>query len=153
MNGTIKGLVAIAALAGAVACGDAASPTDALVEPGAALMGRTTNSTTLTFSYTQTWDVAQTQSASGGIGVIDFAGSEMTPSPCYDVTAAHSQRNSTITVTVTGIYNGQPCIQELTNNDYIGQVAGLAPGTYTLTVVHDVGGSRSTAFTGGVTVQ
>jgi hypothetical protein len=152
MNGTIKQLVAIAALAGAVACGDAASPTQSLVEPGSAAFAQAPSGT-LTFSSTQSYETAQPQSASGSVGGIDFAGSVTTGTPCVNVTATHSGRTGSVTVTVNAAPSGGGCIQVITNNNYTGRVSGLAPGSYTFTVIHSVGGSSSTAYSGSVTVQ
>lgn len=153
MKGTIKGLVAIVALAGAAACSDAMPTESSFAEaPGAAALARTNS--TLTFSSTQSYESETPQTATGGVGGIDFTGNLWTGNPCVTVTASHSERTGSVTVTVTAAPNGSGgCIQVITNNNYTGRVSGLAPGAYTFTVVHDRAGTRETAFAGTVVVS
>ena len=153
MNGTIKGLVAVAALFGTIACSDA-SPTGAnLTAPEAPRLARPGSGSTLTFSYTQSYETATPQTASGATGAINFTGSIWTGNPCVDVTATHNSSTGNVTVTVAAAPNGSACIQVITNNNYTGSVSGLAPGSYNFTVVHKRGNTSETAFTGNVTVS
>lgn len=153
MNGTIKGLVAIAALFTTVACSDASPTEPTLTAPGAAAFAKPgSGAGTLSFTSTQDYSNSTPQTATGGTGAIDFTGSLTTGTPCYDVTASHSG-SSTITVTVTAAPTGGGCIQVVTNNNYTGRISGLAAGTYGFTVVHAVGTSRTTAYSSTVTVQ
>lgn len=152
MNAMTKGLLTISLLA-AAACDGAPTASNAFVSPGDTGPSFAEASSTLTFSSTESQTSATPQSASGGAGSISFAGSVTTPTPCFDVTATHTQRRSDITVTVSAADAGGICTQVITHNNYQGAVSGLAAGTYNLTVVHNVGGSRSTAYSGAVTVQ
>ncbi|HEX8690835.1 MAG TPA: hypothetical protein VF746_00225 [Longimicrobium sp.] len=151
MYGKIKGLFTVAALAATAAC-NSGSPTEAsfLAPPDEPMAARAESQ--LTFSSSQSYDTATPQTSTGGVGVIGFTGSLTTGNPCVDVTASHSSRSGSVTVTVTAAPNGSACIQVITNNNYQGQVSNLAPGTYTFTVVHDVG-TRTTAHTSTVVVQ
>jgi hypothetical protein len=153
MKGSIKALAAAAAIAMSAACSDSATTptgTDAFLAAPAAAQAP---SSTLTFASTQSNSEQSPQTASGSVGGIDFTGSLTTPTPCYNVTATHRERSSSVTVTVSAARTGDFCIQVITYNNYVGRVSGLAPGTYTFTVVHEIGSSRSTAFNGTVTVQ
>lgn len=154
MHKTIKGLAVIAALATATACSDGAgSPTGSslLSAPEQASLAR--DGSQLTFSSTRSNSIVQDQTSSGGAGSIAFTGSVTTGNPCYDVTATHSNRNGVVTLTVDVTSNGNICMQVMTYHNYQGQVSGLAPGTYTFTVVHDVDGTRTTAHQNTVVVQ
>ncbi len=152
MKGTIRSLAAVVMVAGAAACSDSVSPTgSSLVADEPSFSSHT--SATLTFASTQSYDTQTPQTATGGTGTIDFTGSLTTGTPCYDVTASLNQRSGTITVTVTATSSGGICAQVITHNNYTGQVSGLAPGTYDFRVVHEVGRSRTTAFSGQVTVS
>ena len=152
MKGTMRSLAAVVMVAGVAACSDSASPTgSSLVADGPALSSH--NSATLTFSSVQSHDTQTPQTAAGGTGGIDFTGSLTTPTPCYDVSADVNQRSSTVTVTVSAASTGGICIQVITFNNYNGRVSNLAPGTYDFRVQHQVGNSRSTAFSGEVTVN
>jgi hypothetical protein len=152
MKGTIRSLAAALMVAGVAACSDSASPTgSSLVADEPSFSSHT--SATLTFASTQSYDTQTPQTATGGTGGIDFTGSLTTGTPCYDVSASLNQRSGTITVTVTATSSGGACIQVITHNNYTGQVSGLAPGTYDFRVVHEAGHSRTTAFSGQVTVN
>jgi hypothetical protein len=154
MNAMTKGLLTISLLA-AAAC-DGASPTasNEFVSPGdAGPAFAPAPSAGLTFSSTPSQTTATPQTASGAAGSINFSGSATTPTPCYDVSASLSQRRNDVTVTVTAADAGGICTQVITYNNYQGAVTGLAAGTYNFTVVHEVGNSRSTAYSGTVTVQ
>ncbi|HEU0014722.1 MAG TPA: hypothetical protein VFQ45_13635 [Longimicrobium sp.] len=152
MKLTIMRMAAAAIFVAAAGCSGAASPTAAsFAEQDGPVMARQAG--TLTFSSTQSYDTQTPQTASGGTGAIGFTGSLQTSTPCYDVTAAVRTRGSTVTVTVTAASSGSICTQVITNNNYTGSVSGAAPGTYTFQVVHVTGGSRTTAFSGQVTVS
>jgi hypothetical protein len=155
MHRTLKGIFTLAIVATAAAC-DAGSPTESSfvsppeapmqAKPGAGSQGQ------LSFSYTQSQSSETSQGSLGGLGRIDFSGSLTTGTPCVNVTASHSATTNTVTVTVSAASNGSACIQVVTFNNYQGAVSGLTAGTYTFTVIHDLGGSRTTAHTNTVTV-
>lgn len=151
MKAMTKGLLTIALIASA-ACDGAPTASSAFVEPQGPAFA-TSASSTLSFSSTSSNSSKTGQSSSGGIGRIDFAGSLTTATPCYSVSAAHSERRSDVTVTVTAADEGGICTQVITYNNYQGAVTGLAAGTYNFSVVHVDGGSRSTAHTSTVVVQ
>ena len=151
MKVLLKGLTTLALLAATAACDGSPTTASALVsqEDGfsAAVSG------TLTFSSTRSYSSQSPQTAGGSVGGIDFGGSLTTPTPCYDVSATHGTRRNRVTVTVTAVDNGNICTQVITHNNYTGRVSGLAAGTYTFTVVHQVGSQGTTAWSGSVTVQ
>lgn len=91
----------------------------------------------LTFSSTQSSGEATPQSSRGGDGRIDFTGSMTTPTPCYEVSASHTERRNAVTVTVSAADAGGICTQVVTNNNYQGAVTGLEPGTYVFTILHE----------------
>ena len=151
MKGLAKGLTT-AVLAALVAACDG-SPTTASAfapEEGGIAMERKSR---LSFSSTQSYETQTAQTATGAAGAIDFTGSLTTGNPCYDVSATHHSGTNSVTVTVTATSTGGFCAQVITHNNYTGRVSGLAAGTYDFTVIHDVGGSRSTAYNALVTVQ
>lgn len=155
MHRTLKGIATLAIFATVAAC-DAGSPTESsfvsapdapsMAKPGSGSQGQ------LSFSYTQSQSDATAQSSLGSLGRIDFSGSLTTGNPCVDVSATHSATSNTVTVTVTAAPNGNACIQVVTFNNYQGAVSNLTPGTYTFTVIHNLGGSTTTAHTNTVTV-
>ena len=152
MKALAKGLMTVALLAATTACDGSPTAGSAFVsESDGIAMAKAR--TSLTFSSTQSQETQSPQTAGGSVGGIDFTGSLTTGTPCYDVTAAHSVRTNTVTVTVTAASTGGFCAQVITHNNYTGRVSGLAAGTYTFTVVHQAGGSSETAFSGPVTVQ
>jgi hypothetical protein len=108
---------------------------------------------TLTFTQTQSNDTQTPQNAAGGTGSIVFAGSISTATPCWAVTATHTQDGAEITVTVTATPSGQVCTQVITFHNYQATIAGLAAGTYRLTVIHDIGGTAVTAYNSTVVVR
>ena len=152
MKALAKGLMTVVLLAATAACDGAPTAGSAFVsESDGIAMAKSQSS--LTFTSTQSNDTQTAQSASGSVGAIDFTGSLTTGTPCYDVTASHRERSNAVTVTVTASETGGFCTQVITHNNYTGQVSGLAAGTYDFSVVHQVGTSSSTAFSGTVTVQ
>jgi hypothetical protein len=153
MNGKIKGIIAAATLAAAAACSGAGSPTESsfAAPDQAAVQARTGGQ--LVFTSQQSYDTETPQSSSGGLASISFAGSLTTGQPCYVVTGAHRTSGSSVTVTVTATRTGDICTQVVTHNNYDGKVVGLTAGTYTFTVVHQVGTNQSTAHTNTVVVQ
>lgn len=158
MYAKIKALAAVVAVAAAAACSDSASsPTASFAEPQAgASFARTpapSDGSTLGITYTRSYTARGEQTATGGTGVIDFTGAVTLPNPCYNVSAAHTSSGGTIVVTVTALDNGNTCQQVLQYNNYTGQVAGLAPGTYDFSVVHQVDNRSSTAYQATITVQ
>jgi hypothetical protein len=152
MYTTIRGCIAVAALAAAAACSDAGAPTEpSFLTPPEAAQAKAPSR--LTFSSTQSYETQTPQTATGGVGTIDFTGSLTTGTPCYDVSAAHRSGPGQVTVTVSAVSTGGICAQVITHNNYQGRVSNLAPGTYTFTVIHEVNGSRTTAYTSTVVVQ
>jgi hypothetical protein len=154
MKAMTKGLLTIALLAATAACDGAPTASSSLVaagDDGPAFAPAPSSS--LTFSSTASGSTATPQSSSGGAGSISFAGSITTSTPCYEVTASHTDRRGDITVTVTANDAGGICTQVITNHNYQGAVTGLAAGTYNFTVVHADGGSRTTVHTSTVVVQ
>lgn len=153
MKALTSGLMTLALLAGTAACDGSPTTASSFVsESDAASMSNHTASS-LSFSSTQSYSESTPQSATGGVGGIDFTGSLTTGTPCVDVTASHSARRNDVTVTVTAASTGGICTQVITYNNYTGRVSGLAAGTYDFTVVHNVGGPSQTAYTSTVTVQ
>lgn len=150
MKTLTRGLMGLALAAATAACdgsptagsGLTASSARAAESPGV-----------LTFASTPSQTERRPQTASGGVAGIDFAGALVTGTPCYTVVATHSTRAGTVTVTVTGTRTGDICAQVVTYHNYTGRVSALLPGTYTFTVIHQVGTNTTTAFTGSVTVQ
>jgi hypothetical protein len=155
MKAMTKGLLTIAMLAATAACDGAPTASNSLVAAGEAgpAFAATAPSSSLTFSSTQSQTTATPQSATGGTGSINFAGTLTTGTPCVDVTASHTDKRGVITVTVTATGNGGFCTQVVTNNNYQGAVTGLAAGSYTFNVVHVVDGSSSTAYSSTVVVR
>lgn len=151
MMGMTRNLLTLALLAATAACDGAPTASSALASPadGAAFVEA---AATLSFSSTQSNTTQSPQAATGGAGRIDFTGSLTTPTPCYELTAAQTERRTDITVTVTAADAGGFCTQVITNNNYQGSVTGLAAGTYNFTVVEVVNGTRTTAYTGPVVV-
>lgn len=147
-----RNLLALALLATAAACDGAPTASSAFAEPATTGASFAAASSSLTFSSTQGGS-PQAQTASGGAGRIDFAGSLTTPTPCYALSASHTERNTDVTVTVTAADQGGFCTQVLANNNYQGAVTGLAPGAYVFTVIEVVNGTRSIGYTGPVVVQ
>lgn len=151
MNALTKGLMTVVLAAATAACDGSPTTASALApEDGAIAMAKQSR---LTFSSTQSYETQTPQTATGGSGAIDFTGSLTTGNPCYSVSATHRTGGSDVTVTVSASSTGGFCAQVITHNNYTGTVSNLAAGVYTFNVVHDVGGSRSTAYTGVVTVQ
>lgn len=154
MKALAKGLMTVALLAAAAACDGSPTAGSALVAGDDAFSAAQAPSSTLTFSSTQSYSEATPQTATGGVGTIDFTGSLTTGTPCVTVTAGHGVRRNDITVTVTAANTGNVCTQVITNNNYTGRISGLAAGTYNFTVVHQGGFSGTEpAFSGTVTVQ
>jgi hypothetical protein len=152
MRTIASGLLAGALLAASVACSGAPTGSSLIVNRNNGRTGADSAST-LTFTQAQANDTRTPQSASGGTGSIVLAGSITTATPCWLVTAVHTRNGSDITVTVAATPSGQVCTQVITFHNYQATVAGLAPGTYRLTVVHDVGGVVTTAFNSTVVVR
>lgn len=108
---------------------------------------------TLTFNLTQSNDTQTPQNTAGGTGTIAFAGSIPTATPCWTVTAVQTQAGNDITVTITATPSGQVCAQVITYNNYQATITGLPAGTYTLTVIHNLGGTSTTAINNTVVVR
>lgn len=154
MTRTIKTLVAAVTLTAAAACSDATptDPSSSLVAAPESGVSAAKQSSSLTFNSTKSYSSQSEQTALGGVGAIDFSGSLMTGNPCYDVSATHREGQGSVTVTVSAAGNGGLCTQVITYHNYQGRVHGLASGSYTFTVVHDVNGNSTTAYSGNVLV-
>lgn len=151
MNALTKGLMTVVMAAATAACDGAPTAASAFApESEGIAMAKQSR---LSFSSTQSYDTQTAQTASGTSGAIDFTGSLTTSTPCYDVSASHQTQSNAVTVTVTASSTGGICTQVITYNNYTGTVSGLSAGTYDFTVVHENGGSSTTAFNGTVTVQ
>lgn len=153
MKAVTRGLMTIALIAATTACNGSPTTASAFVsESDGIAMG---GATSFSFNNTPSYDYATRtpQSASGGVGSIDYAGHVRTPHPCYDVSASRSVRQTEVTVTVSATDNGNTCMQAITYQNYTGAVAGLAPGTYSFTVIHELDGVAGTAYSAAVTVQ
>ena len=153
MNALTKGLMTIALLAATAACDGSPTTASALVSDQDGVSMAKQQQSRLTFSSTQSYEAQADQTASGAVGAINFTGSLTTGTPCYNVSATHQSGSTSVTVTVTASSSGGFCSQVITYNNYTGSVSNLAAGTYNFTVIHEVGGSRTTAFSGPVTVQ
>ena len=151
MNARTKGLLTTALLATA-ACTGAPTASSNFAAPTDGPSVAEVSAAAVTFSYTQSSNTETPQTATGGVGSINFTGSLTTPTPCYELTAAQSGRRNNVTVTVTEADTGGFCTQIVTNNNYQGSVTGLAAGTYNFTVVEVVNGTRTTAYSGPVVV-
>jgi hypothetical protein len=147
-----RNLLALALLAATAACDAAPTASSNFAAPadGPSLAQ---SKSRLTFSVTQSYSEETPQTATGGVGRIDFTGSLVTGTPCYSVTATHGVQGSTVTVTVSAASTGGFCTQVVANNNYQGSVTGLPAGAYTFNVVHVTGGSSTTAYSGPVVVQ
>jgi hypothetical protein len=154
MNALAKGMTTVVLAIAAAACDGSPTAGSAFVSENDGIAVAQQPGSTLTFSSTQSQSEASPQTASGGVGGIDFTGSLTTGTPCYTVTASHTDRRGSITVTVSAASSGGICTQVITNNNYTGRVSGLAAGTYNFSVVHQGGfGGTHTAYSSTVTVQ
>jgi ABC-type oligopeptide transport system substrate-binding subunit len=152
MKALIKGLMTIAMIAATAACDGSPTASSSAFTPESdgIAMAKASN---FTFNNTASYTTANPQTATGGTGFIDFSGTLMTGTPCYNVTGARSVSGTNVTVTVTANDNGNICQQVITNQNYTGRVSALAAGTYNFTVVHVTNGTSATAYSSTVTVQ
>lgn len=150
MKALNRGLMVVA-LAAAAACDGSPTEGTVIVPQNEASAAQSPGVLTFTSRPSQTEQTPQT--ASGGLAGIDFTGTLVTGTPCYAASATHSTRGNDVTVTVTGTRTGNICAQVVTYHNYTGRVSALLPGTYHFTVIHQVGTSSTTAFSGTVTVQ
>jgi hypothetical protein len=153
MKAVTRGLMTIALLAATAACDGSPTASSAFISGDQGISAAQAPQGVLTFTSTQSYSEETPQTASGGVGGIDFTGSLTTGTPCVTVTASHGVRRNDVTVTVTAASTGGICTQVITYNNYTGRVSGLAAGTYNFTVIHQNGGTSTTAFSGPVTVQ
>ncbi len=153
MNALAKGLATMVVAIAAAACDGSPTAGSAFLSENDGIAAAQQPGSTLTFASTQSYETASPQTASGGVGGIDFTGSLTTGTPCVSVTASHTDRRGNITVTVSAASSGGFCTQVVTNNNYTGRVSGLAAGTYNFTVVHEGGFNSGTVHSGSVTVQ
>lgn len=151
MKALSRELMVLALAVASAACDGSPTAGSAFVSQNEAGAAQSPGVLTFTSRPSQTEQTPQT--ASGGLAGIDFTGSLVTGTPCHTVTASHNTRGNDVTVTVTGTRTGSICAQVVTYHNYTGRVSGLLPGTYTFTVIHRVGTSTTTAFSGTVTVQ
>jgi hypothetical protein len=152
MKGMTRNLLTLLLVLAAAACDGAPTASSAFAaDVDAPALAQSPG--VLTFSSTQSYSDPAPQTASGALARIDFTGSVTTGTPCHAVTGSHTTRGSDVTLTVTATRTGQVCTQVVAHNNYQGSVAALTPGTYTFTVIHDVNGTRTTAYTATVVVQ
>jgi hypothetical protein len=147
MYGKIKAVVTVAVLALAAACADRS-----VLAPDGPSAAKGTTTYPMTFNVTQSYSGGSAQTAAGGTGVITFAGTLQTPTPCYDVTAVNAASRS-IVVTVRAADTGNLCTQVITWNTYTGQLTSLAAGSYAFRVEHVLGSRTTTAWSGTVVVR
>ena len=151
MKAVTKGLMTIALLAATAACDGSPTTASAFApESDGIAMAKASN---FTFNNTASYSEQSPQTATGGVGGIDFTGSLTTGTPCYNVSATRSVSGTNVTVTVTAADNGNTCMQVITYQNYTGRVSGLAAGAYTFNVVHVTNGTSEPAYTSTVTVQ
>lgn len=149
MNGTIKGVLALATTIFMVGCNDVTAP--ALADETTALRS---SSGSLVFNTTTSNEGGQSFAASGAKHAIDFQGSIELGNPCHDVTGSHTVSGSRVTLTVTATSTGEICTQVITWYNYDGRVSGLSSGTYDFEIVHVYpNGTTESAFTTQVTVN
>lgn len=147
MRTMTKGFATLAALVALAACSDA--PTAVSMEPGFAR-----DVYPMVFTHDQDVESPLQQWGGGGPGVAQFGGSIETPTPCYDITATSTVSGGRIVVTVSATRSGDwGCIQVIANHAYTGQISTLPSGAYTMRIMHEVNGTRTTAYSGSVTVQ
>ena len=154
MKGMTRNLTTLALVAAFAACDGAPTEPSAFVRSvdGPAL-AQSAGAGQLTFSSTRSYTDQTPQTATGGTASIGFTGSLTTGQPCYTIAGSHAVRNGEVTLTVEATRTADICTYQITRHNYQGSVAGLAPGTYTFTVIHIADNSRSTAFEGTVVVQ
>lgn len=153
MNAITKSLLTLAMIFTAACNGSPTGASSFAASDGEVLTSVSAAATSLSFTSTKDYSNATAQTATGGTGSISFTGSVQTSTPCVNVTASESTRKSVITVTVTATNTGDFCTQVITNNNYEGTLSGLAAGTYTFNVVHNVNGSTSTAYSSSIVVR
>jgi len=153
MKRIARGMIAAAVVA-AAACSGAPTGSSLLVRRGGGDGGPNTQpSSTLAFGNTQSSSEQTPQSASGGAGSIAFTGTISTATPCWGVSASHAESTDAITVTVTANPSIRACSQVITYNNYQGTITGVEAGTYRMIVIHNLGGTATTAFNGTVVVE
>ena len=81
----------------------------------------------------------------GEEGRITFSGTMATPTPCYDLHAELMTMRcelgmrcpNTYEIVITSKQQEGPCIECLGSVSYRGEIRGLEPGLYSITIVHD----------------
>ncbi len=79
-------------------------------------------------------DTARVSRISGGQAAIE--GVISTPNPCYQIAAGLVEDADSLTLRLTATRQGGVCIQALAAFTYEASISDLAPGTYSLIVVH-----------------
>ena len=79
-------------------------------------------------------DTARVSRISAGQLVID--GVLSTPNPCYQIAATRAEDADLLTLRLTATRQGGFCIQVLAAFTYEARISALAPGTYSIIVVH-----------------
>jgi len=59
-----------------------------------------------------------------------------TPNPCYQIAATLAEDAGSLTLRLTATHQGGFCIQVLAAFTYEARISALAPGTYSIVVVH-----------------
>jgi hypothetical protein len=100
----------------------------------------------------------QNASAQGAAGAIEITGTMDTPNPCYKLAGELAGQDSReLRVRVVGRADPErTCVQSIGAVPYAATVRGLAPGTYSLTVVHaypDAGWDEATVVQSQVVVR
>lgn len=94
--------------------------------------------------------------AEGGAGSVAVTGRMQTPDPCRRLAGSVEAAGDRLTLRVDAVRQGEMCAQVIAAFAYEAAVTGLAPGTYTLRVVHAYPGSgwdAQTALEQRVTVR
>lgn len=94
--------------------------------------------------------------AEGGAGSVAVRGRMETPDPCRRLSGSVEAAGNRLTLRVDAVREGEMCAQVIAAFSYEAAVTGVAPGTYTLRVVHAYPGSgwdAQTALEQSVTVR
>jgi hypothetical protein len=91
--------------------------------------------------------------ARGGVGSIVVDGALGTPVPCYEIHGTAERRGRDITLRVEATPLEVSCITVVATFGYRATIAALAPGTYSIRVVHSEGSRSVTVLERSVAVE
>ena len=153
----------VAAMVLAAACARPSGADPAASEPPASSGGAPAaegQQPTLEFQQGQGGSSAggeQGATATAGERRISIQGTVQTPNPCFKLSGDLQRSGQVLTVQVTGRADPDGmCIQSIGALPYTATVRGVAPGTYTVRVVHaypDTGWPAATALETQVTIR